>query len=953
MLELTITADRQPQTLDVLVRDQDAGAKILSMTGQQVPTKDLTKGGAKVVVYFSRPGQYLVHVVGRNQGVPAEVATQVFAISGHVTASAHLVTMADGADADGDTFAACAPGTPSPAIDCDCNDAEPGVNPAADEVCGDGIDQNCDGHDQMCPDEDGDGSPSNVDCDDHDPNRFPGNPEAPNSCTGLANPHCDDGIDQDCDGHDVHCAVDADCDGFSPPADCDDHNPAIHPGAQEICGNHIDDNCNGQVDEGCVPCDVDGDTFLDGSRPECNAPPGQGDCNDDNAGVNPGTTAGCGGIEGDPRCALRQLCNGRDDDCDGMVDEGCPSAACDADHDGFQNNGPGCNPPAGQVDCNDNDPHVFPGAPDYCGDGIAQNCNADTPCTADADGDHYNADVDCNDNDPSIHPWAKEKCNGVDDDCDGLVDEDNPDASGNPLGTVHCYDDTDGMCGPSGGPGGLCVCSKNQPSGQLDPDPAKRVTCPGQDLAAVASPRCFGTIPPACEQCDGRDHDCDGSPSVPASSSACLLERDRMDPCGPSQGVCSPGKVIGCDWSANVTPNAYNQHFICSSDFVGPSPEVCNGKDDDCNGSLPSGEQDPDADGYIACNGCVPGQLAPGLLGCGDCAPNNPAIHPGATEICNGLDDNCDGQTDNGACNAGDTCCPQLASCHNLQTDFNDCGMCGHACNGTIADNCSGGNCQCGGGPTCGGLSDNCAGGSCHCGPGAACSGPLVDRCTNGACRCGNTSCNAALSDNCTNATCHCGAGGQCNNTTADNCTGGSCHCGGGPSCGGLSDNCSGGTCKCGGGAACNPTFADNCTFGGCHCGLGAACGAGTQCIGGRCVCNTSTGCAGCCSGNNCLAGNSATDCGTGGNNCTTCSGLTDSCPSGTCTCGNTGGPCMTGQVCQTGQCNCTASSCPTGCCDNTQLCQSGTTDQACGGPNGGACMTCNGNKHCMSRTCQ
>src|SRR5262249_43749453 len=114
VLELTITADRQPQTLDVLVRDQDAGTKILSMTGQQVPAKDLTKVGAKVVIYFSRPGRYLVHVAGRNQGLPAEVSTHVYSIAGHATAAQHLVPMADGADGDGDTFAACPQGTPAP-----------------------------------------------------------------------------------------------------------------------------------------------------------------------------------------------------------------------------------------------------------------------------------------------------------------------------------------------------------------------------------------------------------------------------------------------------------------------------------------------------------------------------------------------------------------------------------------------------------------------------------------------------------------------------------------------------------------------------------------------------------------------------------------------------------------------------------------------------------------------
>src|SRR5262249_40076663 len=154
----------------------------------------------------------------------------------------------------------------------------------------------------------------------------------------------------------------------------------------------------------------------------------------------------------------------------------------------------------------------------------------------------------------------------------------NPGVEGTPLGTTHCFDDTDGMCGPAGGPGGLCVCSRVQPPGMVDPNPQKRVACPGQDLTAVISPRCFGTVQPACEQCDGRDHDCDGSRNVPVGSASCLVERERMDPCGPSAGECVPGKVIGCDYDANVTPNAFNPHFICSSDFVGPIPELCNGK---------------------------------------------------------------------------------------------------------------------------------------------------------------------------------------------------------------------------------------------------------------------------------------------------------------------------------------------------------------------------------------
>src|SRR5207249_231921 len=151
----------------------------------------------------------------------------------------------------------------------------------------------------------------------------------------------------------------------------------------------------------------------------------------------------------------------------------------------------------------------------------------------------------------------------------------------------------------------------------------------------------------------------------------CLVERGQ--PCGPSAGVCVPGMVVGCNWDSPPNVSPINPHFVCSEDFVGPSPERCNGKDDNCDGVVTAEEQDPDHDGYIACTGCVTSDLATGLVGCGDCQPQNGAVHPGALEVCNGGDDNCDGRIDNGACSAGLTCCPQLAACEDLTSNFQNC----------------------------------------------------------------------------------------------------------------------------------------------------------------------------------------------------------------------------------------------------------------------------------------
>ncbi|MEO8765349.1 MAG: choice-of-anchor tandem repeat GloVer-containing protein, partial [Ginsengibacter sp.] len=99
--------------------------------------------------------------------------------------------------------------------------------------------------------------------------------------------------------------------------DCDDFNPAVHPGAKEVC-NGIDDDCNGLIDDGLVFItyyrDADGDGYGTGAGQSLCQNPGPGyatrggDCDDNNGAIHPGAP---------------EICNGIDDNCDGKVDENC------------------------------------------------------------------------------------------------------------------------------------------------------------------------------------------------------------------------------------------------------------------------------------------------------------------------------------------------------------------------------------------------------------------------------------------------------------------------------------------------------------------------------------------------------------------------------------------------------------------------------------------------------
>ena len=232
---------------------------------------------------------------------------------------------------------------------------------------------------------------------------------------------------------------------------------------------------------------------------------------------------------------------------------GCGGGPVDNDSDGYDDT----------VDCDDNDPAVNPGAAEECTDGIDNDCDTlidtDDPdavnCPlADNDSDGYTSDVDCDDNDPAINPGAVEDCNdGIDNDCDNLIDTADPDA----VGCLVCTDgDTDGYAveGSSCGP--------------IDCD----------DTAPAVNPG-------AIEDCvNGVDDDCDTL--IDGADSDCITTS-----CADitSKSVCN--NDLNCEWVGNPR-NGSCQDIVSCTITEDPEVSCSDGIDNDCDGDTDSSDAD-------------------------------------------------------------------------------------------------------------------------------------------------------------------------------------------------------------------------------------------------------------------------------------------------------------------------------------------------------------------------
>jgi len=430
--------------------------------------------------------------------------------------------------------------------------------------------------------------------------------------------------------------LDSDQDGSPETTDCNDKDPSIHPEAVEMC-DKIDNDCDGEIDEDDAfdaPVwygDTDGDGYgnFDEQAHACEAPAGfvenRIDCNDLDSASFPGAI---------------EMCDEVDNDCDGVIDEGTAYDAIvwysDVDNDdygSFYDQMKACDQPDGFVCVNDATANPCDDRCDNDLDGLIDDEDDDCDDYNPAQASSYRSgearywdmnadgalDFDCDDRDDTMSPGLPEQCDedDVDENCDTLIDDEDPDAE---LQT-RWYQDADN---DAYGNVAVSKMACDQPEQMVD----NSDDC--DDENALVNPS-------NAEICgDGIDNDCDEGIDEEDAPFPLIWYRDRdTDGYGNPEEPYSGGALSCADPSSGGT--VYVSDPTDCDDLVasvnpGAEETWYNGTDEDCDGN----DDDADYDGFI-------GEGAGGP----DCLDEDPLSNPGAPEVCgDGEDNDCDGEDD-------------------------------------------------------------------------------------------------------------------------------------------------------------------------------------------------------------------------------------------------------------------------------------------------------------------
>jgi hypothetical protein len=495
-------------------------------------------------------------------------------------------------------------------------------------------------------------------------------------------------------------------------------------GGTEICDG-IDNDCNGKIDEGLdtnndvnncgacgTPCSVPhaSPACVGGVCQVAQCLPGWWDIDKDPTHTD---AAGC---EYYCQPTGPEICDGIDNDCDKLVDDADPDVAVQSDvrHCGScDNNCEGQVPNAVAACVNgactignclqgffDKDPAV-PGCEASCSNADCSfpfafaNCDDKGTCTMGGClPNYYDLDPQAPGCEYYCVPSGAEVCDGKDNDCDGLVDQADPDVqtSSDPLNCGQCGKSCAGAFANS-----LPVCQNSQCvlsciNGYVDVDNDPTNGCEfncdacffpnatADDAACVLSGKCVfgGCLPgyvdtdpnvPGCEYqctptapptevCDGKDNDCngkvdDGVTLTPQNCGGCGRDCSLFFPnsntsCTLVNGVATCGFVSCKPGYGNVDGVTQNGcEYLCTP--TTPATEVCDGKDNDCNGVVddvaPGSLPDACAGSPLATGECDATteclQISPGVYG-----PKCVQTKGPTTEVCDGKDNNCNGQID-------------------------------------------------------------------------------------------------------------------------------------------------------------------------------------------------------------------------------------------------------------------------------------------------------------------